>query len=213
MKKENVFAVFIIAAIAAVTGFIIWLVRKNNHKIGSGELQNEDILGIMETWDSKSDEVIKSLHPKIRQRATDFVNDLNAQGIKYRLYSGRRTFEEQAELYGKGRTSTELAMSGIDTKYAKPTEAKVTNAKPGSSFHNYALAFDGVEIKDGIAIWNNPNKQKIADTGKKYGFFWGGDFTTIKDEPHFEDQQFGTISQLLVLYNSNQKDSQGYLIV
>lgn len=212
MNNNQLQVLFITIAGVVTTAFIFILVRKNNKHIEMGELQNQDVIGVLETWDSKSNDVIGKLHPKIRVRVSQFIDDLFKQGIKYRLYSGNRTFEEQSELYGKGRTEAELITANVDKKYARPTEKRVTNAKPGSSFHNYGLGFDGVEIVNGNAIWENPRKQQIADTAKKYGFFWGGDFTSFKDEPHFEDQQFGSISQLLALYN-NGNISNGYLIV
>lgn len=213
MNKNTLQILIISVAVIITSAFIFWLIKKNKYKIEEGELTGQDVIGIMETWDSKSDEVIKTLHPKIRDQASRFVNELDTLGIKYRLYSGTRTFEEQSTLYGKGRTIQELLSAKVDPKYSKPAEKRVTNAKPGSSFHNYGLAFDGVEIKNGVAIWTNPKQNIITATGRKYGFFWGGDFVTLKDTPHFEEQKYGTISDLLALYNSGNKDESGYLIV
>lgn len=212
MNTNQLQILFITIAAAITSVFIFILVRKNNKRIEMGELQNTDVIGVLETWDSKSNDVIARLHPKIRVRVSQFVDDLTKQNIKYRLYSGFRSFDEQGALYGKGRTTAELGMSGVDTKYAKPGENRVTNAKPGSSYHNYGLAFDGVEIVGGNAIWKSTQEQKIVDTAKKYGFAWGGNFTSFKDTPHFEDTQYGTVNQLLALYNNNQL-SNGYLIV
>lgn len=213
MNKNTIPIIILIVAGFVTAGILFIISRIGRYKVQQGELQGEEIITIMETWDSKSDETIKKLHPKIRESVSSFVNDLNHQGIKYRIYSGLRTFDEQATLYGKGRTEQELIAVGIDPKYSKPSEAKVTNAKPGSSYHNYGLAIDGVEIKDGKAIWNNPNESKIVEAAKKYNLYWGGNFTTLKDKPHFEYQLFGNISQLLALYNQNKLDSNGYLIV
>lgn len=209
------YALAIIISIAiVVTAVILYLLsRIGRYKVQQGELEGEEIITAMETWDSKSNDTIKKLHPKIRDVATNFVNDLNAQGIKYRIYSGTRTFDEQAKLYGKGRTIQELISNGVNPTYASPTEKKVTNAKPGTSYHNYGLAFDGVEIKDGVALWNSPNESKIVEAAKKHNLYWGGNFTSFKDKPHFEYQLFGNISGLLALYNANKVDSNGYLIV
>jgi len=211
--KKNIPAIVSVFVSIVVVLFVIYLYRRGRYKVEQGELEGQDIISGMETWDSKSNEVIKNLHPKIKKIVTDFINDLYKQGIKYRTYSGNRTFIEQSELYGKGRTEEDLSLVGIDKKYSKPTEKIVTYAKPGSSYHNYGLAFDGVEVKDGQAIWNSNNEQKIVDTAKVYNLYWGGNFTNLKDKPHFEYKQFGTISQLLTLYNSGKKDNNGYLIV
>lgn len=150
---------------------------------------------LKKAWDLKSEEEIKTLHPKIRPVARAFLKEAEKEGIYLRVTSGLRTFEEQDELYAKGRT----APGNI-----------VTNAKAGESKHNYGLAFDVVEIKDGKALWNNPNWSKIGELGKKRGFTWGGDFKSIKDKPHFE-KTFGlSNSELLAKYN---KTNNKYITV
>lgn len=212
-KVNYVIIGIVVIIFISVTGGLYLIFRRNKYQIKQGELSGEDVITIMETWDSKSNQVIAGLHPKVRDIYTNFINDLSEQGISYRLYNGTRTFDKQAELYGKGRTEQELITAGVDKKYAKPNEKKVTNAKPGSSFHNYGLAGDGVEIKDGKAIWDSLNKQKIATTGAKYGLYWGGNFTSFKDEPHFEYQGFGNISTLLAIYNTGNIDQEGYIIL
>lgn len=206
---KNIGAFISIFVSVVIVASLVILYRRNKYEIKEGELQGEDAIGMSNvtgTWDSKSNEVINKLHPKVRQAFTSFINDLNGQGIKYRAYSGTRTFEEQAALYAKGRT--------------EPGKI-VTNAKPGSSYHNYGLATDGVQIKDGKAAWFLTKKgqpltgdeKKIVDTAAKYGLYWGGNISTIYDTPHFEYQQFGSVSQLLALYNGKKIDSNGYLIV
>ena len=133
-------------------------------------------------WDSVTQDKINSLHPSLRKRATDFINALDKDfGIKARIYEGFRHPERQAELYAQGRTTP---------------GAIVTFAKPGESLHEYGLAFDLVEIKDNKALWINDNWAKIGELGKSYGFRWGGDFISIKDNPHFEDSQGFTTTQL-----------------
>lgn len=97
-------------------------------------------------------------------------------GRKWLVTAGRRTMEEQKELYAQGRT--------------KPGKI-VTNAKPGSSAHNYGLAADLAPCKEGSSLdidWNAGSKiwQKMADAAKKLGLTAGFYFTTIKDSPHVE---------------------------
>ncbi len=147
------------------------------------------------TWDKKTNEVIKTLHPVIQPLVTQAVNELHdTYGINYRVYEGIRSFTEQQEEYDQGRTTA---------------GAIVTNSKPGQSFHQYGLGLDGVEIKDGVALWSSPNQTIIVSTFKKYGFNWGGDFAS-KDTPHFEYQKFGGWRELLAMYNSG-KITNGYL--
>jgi peptidoglycan LD-endopeptidase CwlK len=152
---------------------------------------------IMEAWDDYvTNTRIEKLHPAIRSKVREFINEAARRGIFLRITSGLRTFGEQAELYAQGRT--------------KPGKI-VTNARPGSSFHNYALAFDVVEMKDGKGLWENPNWDAIGQLGKSLGFEWGGDWTSFKDLPHFQYPPKTSVSSLLAHYNAGHKDSEGYL--
>ncbi|TSE05429.1 M15 family metallopeptidase [Aquimarina algiphila] len=144
------------------------------------------------TWDIITDRRIDTLHPLVRAKTKEFIiraqNDL---GIKLRVTSALRTWEEQTRLYNKGRSA-----SGN----------RVTNAKAGESYHNYGLAFDVVEIKNGKAIWNNPNWEKIGQLGKSLGFEWGGDWVGLVDKPHFQ-MRFGKHhTELAQLYRSGQRN-------
>lgn len=126
------------------------------------------------TWDRYTDRRITFLHPIIRDRVTAFINKADKElEIKLRITSDGhlRSFKKQDELYAQGRSTS----GNI-----------ITNAKAGESYHNYGLAFDLVEIKDGKALWNNPNWNKIGELGKSFGFNWGGDWRSFKDYPHFE---------------------------
>lgn len=114
---------------------------------------------------------IQLLHPRIREDATKFITEAeDALGITLRITQGLRTIAEQNAIYAQGRT--------------KPGKI-VTNAKGGSSYHNYGLAIDLVEIKGGKANWNF-KYELLLPFSKKYGFTWGGNFKSIIDKPHFE---------------------------
>jgi peptidoglycan L-alanyl-D-glutamate endopeptidase CwlK len=143
-------------------------------------------------WDAASEKKIETLHPAVRPKATELINLAEKEGIKLRVTSGLRTWEEQAALYAQGRT----APGSI-----------VTNAKPGDSFHNYGTAFDVVPIVDGSPDWNSNEWDKIGSLGKSLGFKWGGDFSSIKDRPHFEMNFGKTLAQLKSRYNAG--DLQG----
>ncbi len=123
--------------------------------------------------DAASEAKLAKVNPELAKRVRAMVNDLKAQGINVRVTDGLRTVEEQNELYKQGRTKP----GGI-----------VTNAKGGSSFHNYGLAVDLVPMVNGKANYNvsNDTWNKIGETGKKYGLEWGGDFKSIVDKPHFQ---------------------------
>ena len=114
-------------------------------------------------------------------------------GIKLRVVSALRTWAEQDELYAQGRTKSGKI---------------VTNARAGQSLHNFGLAIDVVEIKNGKALWKNPNWNKIAALGKSIGFAWGGNFKTIKDKPHFEKRFGRSLVQLRQLYASGKREGE-----
>lgn len=155
---------------------------------------------IMDTWDKYTNDRLSKLHPLIQGKVTKVINTLSKKGIDLRItVDGHyRTFAEQASLYAQGRTAPGPIL---------------TNAQAGSSWHNYGLAVDVVEIKDGKALFTNPNWKTIADEFKKEGFEWGGDFTSMKDYPHFQYRNGLTIAQAKTKYEQNNKDTAGYILL
>ena len=92
----------------------------------------------------------------------------------------------------------------------------VTNAKGGSSFHNYGLAIDfaimydkdkngSYEVlswdtnydfdKDGVKDW-----QEVVIPFKRLHYTWGGDWKSIKDDPHLEKTFGYTWQELFAKY-------------
>ena len=147
------------------------------------------------------------LHPAIRQQVIDTITSIENNSfpatVKIRIVQGLRTIEEQNELYAQGRT--------------KPGPI-VTNAKGGSSYHNYGLAFDFVLMydkdnngtyealswdinydfdKDGARDW-----QEVVQAFKASGYTWGGDFMSITDNPHLEKTFGYNWRDLLAKYNT-----------
>lgn len=132
---------------------------------------------------------VKLLHPAIREDVTNFITEAEtALNVTLRIVQGLRTISEQNALYAQGRT-----VKG----------PKVTNAKGGSSYHNYGLAIDLVEMKSGKANWNF-NYKALLPFANKYGFAWGGHFKSIVDKPHFEKTFGYTWKQLLAKVNTGQ---------
>lgn len=86
-----------------------------------------------------------------------------------------RSSAEQAKLYAKGRPGG-------------PPGPIVTNAKPGTSYHEYGLAFDVAVLKDGKPTWPNDIAlwTSIGTMGEALGLKWGGRFPGLKDYGHFE---------------------------
>jgi len=116
---------------------------------------------------------LATLAAQMQPIARQFVERARAAGFPIVITSGRRTMDEQAALYAKGRTSP----GGI-----------VTNAQPGDSAHNFGLAFD-FAFGDAIGRPTWPKDAPwatVAMIGKKLGLDWGGDWKSFVDQPHFE---------------------------
>lgn len=125
--------------------------------------------------DKVSIDRVQLLHPSIRKATTGFIDEAEDMlNVTLRIVQGLRTIDEQNALYAQGRTTK----GGI-----------VTNAKGGQSYHNYGLAIDLVEIKNGKANWMF-DYELLLPLANKYGFAWGGLFKSIPDKPHFE-KKFG----------------------
>lgn len=161
-------------------------------------------------------ERIKTAHPFIREALgciyEEICKTVNTEKSQIRFSSVLRTFEEQNELYKKGRS--------------KPGN-KVTWVKGGYSYHNYGLAVDIVLLidKDGnksfeTASWDTTfdgDNDSIADwlevakIFNSYGWQWGLYSRTGKhyDLPHFQ-RTFGYKASELKRMN---KDNEGYPIL
>ncbi|WP_426338412.1 M15 family metallopeptidase [Pseudoduganella sp. S-14] len=121
--------------------------------------------------DARSEAVILTLHPTARPYARALVNKAASIGIDIKVISGLRSFAEQDKLYAQGRTTP---------------GKKVTNAKGGQSNHNYGIAFD-VGVFDGPKyLPTSPKYKVVGGIGQELGLEWGGKWTTIVDEPHFQ---------------------------
>lgn len=138
------------------------------------------------TWDPITDERIKTLHPQLWGAASELINRAEAElGIQLRVTDATRTFARQTELYAQGRT----APGNI-----------VTNAEAGESYHNYAMAIDVVEIRNGVAIWDNDLWDEIGEIGEDIGWEWGGSWFSFNDKPHFQWTFGYDTDELLALF-------------
>jgi peptidoglycan L-alanyl-D-glutamate endopeptidase CwlK len=173
-----------IAAAAATFGLVALSTRAKGKEI-TKRMKFKDVSN---TWDNVTDDRINTLHPAIQADARAAINELERQGVKVRVTSAYRSPEEQARLYSLGRSR------GGNV---------VTNARAGQSYHNYGLALDVVEIRDGRPIWQKEAFIPIARVFKKYGFKWGGDFNSFKDYPHFEKTYGYNWRQLQTKMNGN----------
>ncbi len=146
-------------------------------------------------WAVYTERQICRLHPLIQDRARVFMMKASEQGLQLAVTSGFRNFEEQRELYMRGR----VTLGSI-----------VTNADAGESWHNFGLAIDVVEIVGGQLDWDC-NWNKIAQIGKSLGFKWGG-WKCLKDKPHFEEDFGYSLRDARQLYLDG-KTQNGYIIL
>jgi peptidoglycan L-alanyl-D-glutamate endopeptidase CwlK len=128
---------------------------------------------------------IAQLHPSVQRRARETLQRAINMGIPIVVANAYRDPAEQARLYAQGRTAP---------------GAIVTNAPPGSSWHEYRLAFDVAVLgPDGKILYPYPEDPalwaRIGAAGKAAGLEWGGDFATILDRPHFQYTGGLTLSQ------------------
>jgi peptidoglycan L-alanyl-D-glutamate endopeptidase CwlK len=164
----------------AIVGIVVYINKRKIKKLGTDVMEYTG----NKVWDLISERNIEKLHPKVRNKATEFINKVEKElGIKLRVTSTLRTYAEQDKLYAQGRTTK----GGI-----------VTNAKGGQSNHNFGTALDVVPIVNGQADWKTTADtwNKIGTVGKSLGFEWGGDWKSFVDKPHFEMTFNNSLAQM-----------------
>lgn len=122
-----------------------------------------------------------ALHPLVEEKKNILLNQAAAIDINLIITEELRSFQEQDNLYARGRTT--------------PGNI-VTHARAGETYHNYGLAIDYALINEnGDYIWDttydgNHNGKadwfEVADLAKDLGFEWGGDWQNFKDYPHLQ---------------------------
>ena len=121
--------------------------------------------------DPRSEKYIATLLPEVRPMARALVQKAAAVGIRIKVISGFRTYEEQATLYAQGRT--------------EPGKV-VTNARPGYSNHNFGIAFDIGVFEGNSYLPESPKYQALGALGIDIGLEWGGSWKAFFDAPHFQ---------------------------
>lgn len=121
--------------------------------------------------DSRSEKVISTLLPNVQPIARALVQKAALSGIKIKIISGLRTYAEQDALYAQGRTQSGDV---------------VTKAKGGYSNHNFGIAFDIGVFEGSQYLQESPKYKAVGVLGVELGLEWGGNWTTIVDQPHFQ---------------------------
>lgn len=125
----------------------------------------------MTAVDPRSEKNILTLLPEVRPLARALVHKADLAGIRIKIISGFRSYEEQDALYAQGRT----APGPI-----------VTNVKGGYSNHNFGIAFDIGVFEGNRYLGDSPKYKAVGVIGMDLGLEWGGSWKTIIDQPHFQ---------------------------
>ncbi|HCS44904.1 MAG TPA: peptidase M15 [Pseudomonas sp.] len=121
--------------------------------------------------DPRSQKNIDTLLPQVRPYAIALIQKAKLNGINIKIISGLRTYEEQDALFAKGRPDN---------------GPPVTNAKSGQSNHNFGIAFDIGIFEGGKYLGSSPKYKAVGVLATDLGLEWGGNWKSIKDEPHFQ---------------------------
>ena len=119
---------------------------------------------------------LEDLHPVVRARAEEFIRLCDAADIDLLVTSTYRDHESQAALFAQGRT--------------QPGK-KVTNARPGQSYHNWRCALDVVPLRNGKPVWDAKGENeklwnRIGELGEQAGLEWAWRWKTFKEMAHFQ---------------------------
>ena len=120
-----------------------------------------------------ADRNIDDLLPTVAVAAHAALAECEAKGLHVLVTCTYRSGAEQDALYAQGRT--------------EPGRI-VTNARAGSSFHQYRCALDVVPMVNGKPEWSgkSPAWAQIAAVFKKHGFEWGYEWKRFKEMAHFQ---------------------------
>ena len=150
--------------------------------------------------DTRTEKLLSTLEEPVAWAARLFLDDVRKAGKDVRITQGSRTWQEQNELYAQGRT--------------KPG-SQVTNARGGTSNHNFAIAFDiGIFQKrtDGKSDYLNESSDYawVSKFAKKYGLEWGGDWKRIDDKPHYQYPAGSNYAKLRQMVHDKKQISKYY---
>ena len=120
---------------------------------------------------ARSERVIATLLPHVRPYARALYFKARDNGITINITSGTRTYAEQDALYAQGRTTA----GDI-----------VTNARGGHSNNNFGIAFDIGVFSGNRYLPESPLYKAVGALGMELGLEWGGNWTSIVDQPHFQ---------------------------
>jgi peptidoglycan L-alanyl-D-glutamate endopeptidase CwlK len=148
-------------------------------------------------------ENLSGLNRKFRVKAEAFLTAaqpiLTKHGVTAEVISGLRSWQQQAALFAQGRT--------------KPGRI-VTNARAGSSWHNYGLAIDlglfagGRYLDEASPARAQRIYRELGALAVSMDMEWAGNWKTFPEGPHFQWTAGQTLAQLRAKMRSNGFDVQ-----
>lgn len=161
---------------------------------------NKKTVAIADKWgrfDPRTEGNIMGLLPQaqvLARQALLAVQGKLGAGLTVQVLSGTRTYAEQTVLYAQGRN----APGSI-----------VTKAKAGYSNHNFGIAFDiGIFAGKTYYTGKNATEDKAYAAASKLikpvGLDWGGDWTSIKDFPHYEIHTGKSLTAVRTAFNAGK---------
>jgi len=144
---------------------------------------------------------LQGLHPVMLERAKKFLA-LARQEAVVKITSTYRSPDLQKAIWMQGRYSLDEVNAvrqriGLQA-ITQQDNVKVTNSRPGYSYHNYGLAFDCIFFVNNIQVKSkkHPLWKQVAEWAKEADLFWGGNFKELFDGGHFQYPHI-TIKDLL----------------
>ncbi len=126
---------------------------------------------------------LDDLLPVVKLKAENFLSACKKAGIDVLIYSTYRDNAAQAAEYAKGRTV--------------PGHI-VTNAKPGTSYHNWRCAFDFVPLIKGQPQWSDTALYlKCGIIAESVGLEWAGRWVSFRETAHCQYTGGLSITDLL----------------
>ena len=156
---------------------------------------------------------IDDLQPEIQplcRKHIELFNERSPEAMELLVYCTLRSPREQAILYRKSRTRSQIDHKKNElTTMGYPELAKiiddvgpqgtaedlghhVTNAGPGESYHNYGLAYDSVPQQGGKLLWNDHAHYRLyGSIAAELGLEWAGNWIHFKEFPHTQKGKGG----------------------
>ncbi len=137
------------------------------------EAQSDELRATLGEFDQRSEQAIRGLALRAQREARTFLQRLTGHRLTVRIISGTRTYDEQNQLFRRGR-------------FGNPGPI-VTQARGGRSAHNFGIAWDiGLFSAAGGYSLREADYIAAARIGRSPALEWGGDWTRFRDVPHYQ---------------------------